>query len=112
MGATPGQLNAAKVWHYVHRTLGHPSIEATDKAFRSGVFGNFMNPPEHLKKCAVCANAGFTRPNVKKVKHDKKRAFDKGVAWSVDLCGPFKEDRNGIKWVLGFTETSTGFTKV
>ena len=65
MGATPGQLNAAKVWHYVHRTLGHPSIEATDKAFRSGIFGKFMNPPEHLKKCAVCANAGFTRPNVK-----------------------------------------------
>ena len=40
MGATLGQLNAAKVWHYAHRTLGHPSIQATDKAFRSGIFGN------------------------------------------------------------------------
>ena len=111
MGATPGQLNAAKVWNYVHRTLGYPSIAATDRAFRSGIFGKFMNPPEHLKKCAVCANAGFTRPNIKRVKHGKKR-FDKGVAWSADLCGPFKEDRKGIKWVLGFTEVSTGFTKV
>ena len=71
-----------------------------------------MNPPEHLKACSVCANAGFTRPDVKKVKHVKEKLFKKGVAWSCDLCGPFKPDRNGIRYVMGFTELRTGYSKV
>ena len=102
-----GARNAAAGWHRVHRLAGHPSREVTDGMVRSGKFGRIAMPDERDKFCEVCARAAFTRPPV--IHSGSPRTKRIGKRWHADLAGPFKRDRNGVKYVMNVVDDTAGY---
>ena len=55
----------------------------------------------------MCARAAFTRPPV--VHSGTPRITRIGKRWHADLAGPFKRDRNGVKYVMNNVNDTTGY---
>ena len=109
-GSVVGARNAAAEWHRVHRLAGHPSREVTDGMVRSGKFGRIPMCDERDKFCEVCARAAFSRPPVLKGTASRTQLI--GQRWHTDLAGPFKRDRNGVKYAMNILDDATGYVYV
>ena len=65
---------------------------------------------ERDKFCEVCARAAFSRPPV--LKGTASRTQHIGQRWHTDLAGPFKRDRNGVKYAMNILDDATGYVYV
>ena len=125
------EFKLARLWHLVHRSLGHASRRVTNAAVIAGNFhpaisamqpdwfwklkGRERLPPEHLMLCDACMRGAFVRQgadgrNATQSKHAKRQRRKPlpGEFWHGDITGPFDESREGNRFICTFVDDNSG----